>query len=232
MAPLGRDKTSHNLSGGYKVIVVGAHPDDPETGCGGTMALFAQAGYSVVSAYLTRGEAGIAGKSHDQAAIIRTGEALEACRILHARASFLGQIDGACKVTRQRYQDVYDFMAEEKPDILLSHWPIDTHRDHQACSILVYDAWYRLGRRCPLFFFEVMSGRQTQVFSPTDYVDIGPVVERKHEACYAHKSQGIKSSYDDDHGKMERFRGLESGCEYAEAFVRHVQWPGFPLLVR
>ncbi len=46
-----------------KVLVIGAHPDDPETGCGGTMCLLADAGHEVVCVYLTRGEAGIAGKS-------------------------------------------------------------------------------------------------------------------------------------------------------------------------
>jgi hypothetical protein len=44
-----------------KIVVVGAHPDDPETGCGGTMCLFSSKGHKVVSAYLTRGEAGIRG---------------------------------------------------------------------------------------------------------------------------------------------------------------------------
>ena len=42
-----------------KVLVVGAHPDDPETTCGGIMALLSGAGHEVISAYLTRGEAGI-----------------------------------------------------------------------------------------------------------------------------------------------------------------------------
>ena len=57
-----------------KIIVVGAHPDDPETACGGTMVLLSQAGHEVVSAYLTRGEAGIPGKSHRISARIRTRE--------------------------------------------------------------------------------------------------------------------------------------------------------------
>ncbi len=42
-----------DLSTKLKVIVVGAHPDDPETGCGGTMALMAKEGHDVISAYLT-----------------------------------------------------------------------------------------------------------------------------------------------------------------------------------
>src|ERR1700712_3805020 len=62
-----------------KVVCVGAHPDDPESGCGGTLAQFAAAGHPVTIIYLTRGKAGIPGKSHAEAANIRTQESLEAC---------------------------------------------------------------------------------------------------------------------------------------------------------
>ncbi|NUQ20190.1 MAG: PIG-L family deacetylase, partial [Gemmatimonadaceae bacterium] len=55
-----------------KVLVAGGHPDDPESGCGGTMARYADAGHDVVALYLTRGEAGIEGTSHVDAARIRT----------------------------------------------------------------------------------------------------------------------------------------------------------------
>ncbi len=47
-----------------KVVCVGGHPDDPESGCGGTLARFSAAGHDVTIIYLTRGEAGIPGKSH------------------------------------------------------------------------------------------------------------------------------------------------------------------------
>lgn len=58
-----------------KIMVIGAHPDDPETAAGGTMCLLSDAGHEVVSVYLTKGEAGIKGKSHDEAAAIREAEA-------------------------------------------------------------------------------------------------------------------------------------------------------------
>src|SRR5262249_33765048 len=64
------------------VVCVGAHPDDPESGCGGTLALYAERGHRVTVIYLTRGEAGIRGKSHQEAAAVRTAEAEQACRIL------------------------------------------------------------------------------------------------------------------------------------------------------
>jgi LmbE family N-acetylglucosaminyl deacetylase len=113
-----------------KVIVVGAHFDDPETGYGGTMLVFSRGGHEVKSAYLTRGEAGISGKSHKEAASIRTGEAEQACKILKVKPKFLEQIDDACEVNNERYADVYQFLKEEKPNIVFTHWPIDMHRDH------------------------------------------------------------------------------------------------------
>ena len=205
------------------MIVFGAHPDDPETGCGGTMIRWADAGHEVVAAYLTKGEAGIEGKSYEDAALIRTKEAEKACRIMNARPVFLSQIDGACEINEKRYDEVYAFLKLEEPDIVLTHWPIDTHRDHRICSILVYDAWLRLGKKSSLYYYEVMSGQQSQKFNPTDYVDISSTVKRKHEACFIHKSQLIKEMYDGSHGPMEIFRGFEGGCQFAEAFIHHVQ---------
>ena len=85
-----------------KILVIGAHPDDPETAAGGTMCLLSDAGHEVVSVYLTRGEAGIKGKSHDEAAVIREGEARSACKVTGARPLFMSQIDGSTEVNRDR----------------------------------------------------------------------------------------------------------------------------------
>jgi LmbE family N-acetylglucosaminyl deacetylase len=212
-----------------KIVVVGAHPDDPETMCGGVMALYSNLGHDIVSAYLTRGEAGIEGKSYEESANIRTAEALAACDILKVRPEFIGQIDGNCEITRERYSQMIDFLKKEDPDIILTHWPIDTHRDHRICSVLVYDAWLIMEHKAALYYCEAMSGIQSQNFTPTDYVDITSVVKQKHKACFAHVSQKIEETYRDHHGKMEIFRGMESGCDFAEAFVRHVKSPGICL---
>jgi LmbE family N-acetylglucosaminyl deacetylase len=212
-----------------KVVVAGAHPDDPETGCGGLMSLYANEGHEVVSAYLTRGEAGIPGKSHTEAAGIRTAEALKACGILKARAEFLGQIDGSCEINEARYVAMNDFLEKENPDVIFTHWPIDTHRDHRVCSTLVYDAWLNLGKKSALYYFEVMTGVQSQNFSPTNYADISSVIDQKHAACFAHVSQDIEDEYPRSHGLMEKFRGLEANCSYAEGYIRHSQSLEAPL---
>ncbi|HCR92284.1 MAG TPA: PIG-L family deacetylase [Prolixibacteraceae bacterium] len=206
-----------------KIVVVGAHPDDPETACGGTMSLLASEGHEVVAAYLTRGEAGINGKTYDEAAQIRTNEALGACKILNATAKFIGQIDGNCEITASRYTEMYNFLKAEQPDFVFTHWPIDQHRDHRICSILVYDAWLDLKKSFGLYYFEVESGGQTQNFPPTNFVDITSVIEKKHAACYCHVSQNMERVYREYHEHMEIFRGMQANCKYAEAFVKHDQ---------
>ena len=212
-------EASPEASEGKKALIIGAHPDDPETGCGGTMILLQQAGYEVVSVYMTKGEAGIQGKTHEESAAIRVKDATEASKMLGARPLFMTQIDGNAEINKARYVEMREVIAAEKPDVVFTHWPIDSHPDHRVCSLLVYDAWRRLGYSFELYYFEVMSGMQSQLFQPTDYVDISTVADRKREACFCHASQDMKAVYDDWHDRMERFRGLEFRCKCAEAFI-------------
>ena len=217
MTPAGKRKDRK------KILVIGAHPDDPETAAGGTICLLTDAGHEVVCVYLTRGEAGIPGKSHDDAAAIRVKEAEAACRVTGARPLFMDQVDGATEVNLLRYREMRDMIDREKPDVVITHWPIDGHRDHAICGILVLDAWRRLDRRFELFYFEVMSGTQTQMFHPSDWVDITTTHDRKYKASYCHESQNLKEVMEGWHDPMERFRGIECRCSFAEAFLHHVE---------
>jgi LmbE family N-acetylglucosaminyl deacetylase len=111
---------SLDQSSKLKVICVGGHPDDPESGCGGTLAKLSRAGYDVKVLYLTRGEAGIEGKSHREAAAIRTREAEAACKILNVKPEFLGQIDGDTIFNSEWIRKMTDFMEKEQPDIVFT----------------------------------------------------------------------------------------------------------------
>ena len=213
-------------AGKLKIVVVGAHPDDPESSCGGVMARYSDLGHEVVALYLTRGEAGIQGKTESEAAAIRTAEALRACAILKARAVFAGQVDGNTEINAKRYQEFRSLIDAERPDVLFAPWPVDSHRDHRVASLLAYDAWEHSGRAFELYYTEVDLGGETKSFAPTHHVDITAVIERKRQACMAHESQNPPSWYVRYHEPMQRFRGLEYGCQQAEAFVRPFQNPG------
>ena len=209
------------LEGYKKVLVIGAHPDDPETMCGGTMIKLRQMGVEVVSVYLTGGEAGIPGKSHEESRIIRTAEAKKACETMGVRSIFLTQIDGNAEINKARYAELEALIEAEKPDLVITHWPIDSHRDHRVCSILVYDAWRQSRYSFDLYYGEVMTGMQTQTFAPTHWVNITEQHDQKVKAYYCHESQEM-SVIQEWHDAMEILRGMECHTKYAEAFTKQV----------
>ena len=207
------------LNGYKKVLVIGAHPDDPETMCGGTMLKLKAMGAEVVSVYLTSGEAGIKGKSHEEARTIRQAEALQACKTMGVKAIFLSQTDGNTEANKERYAEMKALIEQEKPDMVITHWPIDSHRDHRVCAILVYDAWRQSGYSFDLYYGEVMTGIQTQNFTPTLWVNITDYKAQKEKAYMCHESQGM-ADIKPYHDTMERMRGLECQTQYGEAFIK------------
>jgi LmbE family N-acetylglucosaminyl deacetylase len=202
-----------------RIVCVGGHPDDPESGCAGTLARYSDLGHSVTVIYLTRGERGITGKSLEETAAIRSAEANEACQRMGAKAVFAGQIDGATEVNKARVDELLKLIAAETPDVLFTHWPIDTHLDHQAASMLTFRAYLALAKKPHLAFFEVNTGSQSQGFFPNSYVDISGVVERKKSALFAHQSQNGEGIWKQHHEVVANFRGREAGFKAAEAFV-------------
>lgn len=203
-----------------RILCVSAHPDDAESGCGGTLARYTEAGHRVTILYLTRGERGIRGKTNEEAARTRTEEAKEACRILGATAVFGGQTDGETQVTPETTAAFTRLFDEEQPDVVFTQWPLDTHGDHQSAGVLALRAYLAAKKRSRLFFYEVNSGSQTLGFQPTNYVDISTVRDKKKAALFAHKSQDGFGIYIAHHEIMEAYRGREIGAEAAEAFCQ------------
>ncbi len=202
-----------------KVLCIGGHPDDPESGCAGTLSRYTELGHLVTILYLTRGERGIRNTGLDEAAKIRSAECEKACQILGARARFFGQVDGATEITHAQVDAMAKVLNEEQPDVLFTHWPVDTHMDHQVASMLAIRAWMASGERPQLYFFEVNTGSQSQGFLPNTYVDVTPVLEKKKAALFAHISQDGQGIWREHHEIIARWRGREAGVSAAEAFV-------------
>jgi LmbE family N-acetylglucosaminyl deacetylase len=203
-----------------KVVVTGGHPGDPECGCGGTIARYADLGHEVVLLYMNRGEGFCKGAEPARCGAVRSEEARQACEILKARAAFAGQIDGQSIVDNAHYDAFQLLLAAERPDIVFAQWPLDRHRDHRALSQLVLDAWLHNGRKWALYYYEV--AEDTMMFAPADYVDISAsgTQERRRAACYAHASQEPDKWYPAQ-VQLTRFRGTQGGHAQAEAFLRH-----------
>jgi LmbE family N-acetylglucosaminyl deacetylase len=201
-----------------KSVIAGGHPGDPECGCAGTIARYTELGHEVTLLYLNRGEGYCGGANLERCAGIRTAEAQKACEILKARAVFAGQYDGRATVDAAHYEAFARVLAAEKPDVVFTQWPIDSHRDHRAISLLTLDAWLKGGKSFALYYYEV--AEDTEMFTPTEYVEITSVESRRRAACYAHVSQQADKWYPKQ-VEITRFRGAASGFAQAEAFARH-----------
>jgi LmbE family N-acetylglucosaminyl deacetylase len=211
----GENKSANKLN----ILCIGAHPGDPEFGCGGTLAKYSEAGHNVTLLYLTRGEAGDPSKSYAESAALRTKEAEVACNIIKAKPVFAGQIDGNTELNKARNEEMAKLIIAQKPDIVFTQWPVDSHVDHQVTGLLALTAWVRSNRQFNLYYYEVNTGSESMGFVPTDYVDITSVRQKKKEMMFAHQTQSPQETYDDFFKPMEEFRGLEAGVKAAEAFV-------------
>jgi len=205
-----------------KVVVAGGHPGDPEYGCGGTVSRLTSLGHEVVLLYLNDGA------WPPTPASTRIAEAKKACAILHARPLYADQQNGHAIVDNAHYETYATLLAAEKPDVVLTQWPIDNHRDHRAITMLTYDAWKNSKQSFALYYYEVSDGEDTVQFSPTHYIDITEQEPVKRAACFAHASQTPERYYkmQDD---VALFRGVEGGYKRAEAFVLQLRSPGDPL---
>ncbi|MDP6778029.1 MAG: PIG-L deacetylase family protein [Candidatus Latescibacteria bacterium] len=216
-----------------RLLVFGAHPDDPESGCGGLAARCVQAGHEVVFLYATAFREGreFFGRPEKE---VRTGEALAACDVLGVRGILLDYPHEGVDVNRENIARVTEKIAGENPDIVVAHWPVDTHPDHRTSAALALAAYIDAETTFGFYHFEVMTGQQSMHFHPTHYVDISEVAKLKHESLLCHKSQDGEAVWQ-SHELMHRFRGHECGAPRAEAYIRldrrHTVQPGLPDLL-
>jgi LmbE family N-acetylglucosaminyl deacetylase len=200
-----------------RIVVTGGHPGDPECGCGGTIARYTDLGHAVTLLYLNKGDPSESA-SH-RASNVRVDEATKACEILKGKPVFADQIDAHAIVDPGHYASFRKLLEAEQADAVFTHWPIDNHADHRAMFNLVYDAWVKSKHAF---------GEDTMQFAPTHYVDITKTESRKRQACDAHASQRPDKFYALQES-VTRMRGIESGHQHAEGYVRAVQSPRFDL---
>jgi len=210
-----------------KVVVFGGHPDDPESGAGGLIATLTRQGHEVICAYGTtfRGDRRFFGRPEAQ---VRQAEATAACKVLGAKAKFFPYAHEKLIADEATLRDVSSWLAEIKPDIVVTHWPLDTHENHHVVSSLVWRSYKGKGG-WNLYFFEVMTDQQTIGFDPNLFLDIGLVRDVKKRSLDVHKSQ-LPDEIWQVHERMHRKRGAECGVEYAEAYKLVEAKQGCPLL--
>ncbi len=119
------------------VLAIGAHPDDIELACGGTVAKFVQQGYKVALCDLTQGELGTRGTKE-----IRREEARQAAKLLGAVTRRNLQIpDGNVEVNKNNLLKIITLIRELRPALLIIPYGVERHPDHVHTSELCREAW-------------------------------------------------------------------------------------------
>jgi bacillithiol biosynthesis deacetylase BshB1 len=123
------------------ILVIAAHPDDAELGCGGTIAKQVDRGFKVGIVDLTRGELGTRGTPE-----IRAKEAARAAEILRLSVrENLGLPDGFFQNDAENQLKVIQVIRKYQPDIVLANAVEDRHPDHGRAAMLVNDACFLAG---------------------------------------------------------------------------------------
>lgn len=225
-----------------RVLAVGAHPDDLEVLCGGTLARYTKNGDQVTMCYFTQGEKGHFTIPSGELALIRADEARQAAKLIDAEVLSLGLLDGEVRLEDADTQlKIIDAIRQTRPDVIITHAPNDTyHSDHGVVSRLVLDASFHASvpkiesnyeahdEVPPIYYMETIIGVD---FQPSIYVDISDTFMTKLQMVSKHQSQITWLKEHDNLYILDmvetvaKFRGWQSGVKYAEGFQPCLRWP-------
>ena len=220
------------------ILAFGAHPDDVELGCGGTIAKMISEGKTVAIVDLTRGELGTRGTEET-----RKKEAAKAAEILKISArENLEMKDGFLQNSEDYQMRIVKMIRKYKPEIVFANAIDDRHPDHAKGAKLVSDACFLSGlvkieseyegekqevwRPKHIFHFI-----QWKEIDPDFVIDISDFMDKKIESCLAYSSQFYDPNSQEpvtpiatkDFLESLTYRaqnlGRLSGCEYAEGFT-------------
>ena len=215
-----------------RILAVSAHPVDFCSRAGGTLIKHVRAGSKVKVIWLTQGESDESafliqqrpGISVEEVRRIREKEAFACAEVIGAEGKMFGFGDGPLRMTIERMEMLAQEMADFKPDLILTHWKDElTYPTHWRTSRSAVEAAQMARDSWDIHFFEPNIGTASRVgFVPDHYVDISEVFERKVAAL---KTLAAQPRLVPDYTVCNRWRGIECGRQYAEAFVRWAPKP-------
>jgi N-acetylglucosamine malate deacetylase 1 len=215
-----------------KVLAVGAHPDDVESFCAGTLFLLRELGYQIHIATMTLGDCGSRELSAQEIRHIRRKEAEAACELLGASYRYLGFNDLSIYNDDISNRRTASALREVDPLVVMTHPPNDYMSDHEVTSLLVRNACFyapapnydtlsftpvaRSSAIPYLYYFEPLDGIDIfgEKVRPQFYVDISQSIEGRLEMLGRHQSQRewLKSHHGmDDYVEEARCRCRDAG---------------------
>jgi LmbE family N-acetylglucosaminyl deacetylase len=192
------------------VLAIGAHPDDIELGCGGTILQHVAAGDVVSMLVVTKGEVGPGNTD------VRIAEQNRACAVLGVDNLIWGSLPD-CSVSLHELDLVHlieSAISTTRADVVYTHSIQDSHQDHRAVALASTGAARKV--QSILTYHSPSSLR----FYPTVFVDVTAAMDKKIDALLCHASQVAASEMVDAHRTRAQAtaRGHEARCEAAEAF--------------
>lgn len=224
-----------------RVMAFGPHPDDIEILCGGTLAKYAAHGHRVAMVVVTNGDVGSPDLDREQIARIREEEAKRAAGIIGAEFYWLAYNDEFFYDGPEIRRHFIDVIRQFQPDLVLCpDKDNDYHPDHVRTGQVVWDTHVmttvpNINTHNPpckgihdIWYYDTVAGIN---FRPEIYVDITDSWATKCKMAECHESQDtwLQNQY----GKrlryfietQSRFRGYQTGCEFAEAFRKARVFP-------
>lgn len=162
------------------VLAIGAHPDDIELGCGGTLARHVAAGDDVAMLVVTRGEVGPGPTAQ------REQEQRRATAVLGVRTLLWGEGIPDCEVSLHELKLVHlieDAIRATRATVVYTHAPHDSHQDHRAVALCT------MGAARGVSTVYSYGAPSTLHFNPTAFVDISDALDKKVEAVECHATQ-------------------------------------------
>jgi len=193
------------------VLAIGAHPDDIELGCGGTLIKHVASGDTVTMLVVTKGEVGPGLTS------ARISEQERAQHIIGAHELVWGDLPD-CKVSLHELQLVHiieNLIKRIRPSVIYTHSQQDSHQDHRAVALGTFGA----ARQCSnILTYDAPSSMH---FTPNVFVDVTSTLDKKIEALQCHASQVAASEMVNAERVRNTagYRGHEARCGAAEAFA-------------
>lgn len=182
------------------VVIIGAHPDDPDIKVGGTAYKWVQSGFNVLMVSLTNGDAGHQSLTREELAKVRREEARKAGEVIGVKYITLDNHDGELMPTYENRLQVIKVIREHKADIVVFHRPYDYHPDHRYTGTLVLDAAFMVTvpkilpetpflEKNPLFLYMYDRFESPDAFEADIVINIDDVIEKKMDMLHEHKSQ-------------------------------------------
>lgn len=231
--------------GNKRVLAIGAHPDDVEFMCSGTMQLLKETGMELHLATLTGGDLGTEDRTREEIREIRLNEARRSAQEMGAEYYFLGFDDFEIFYTSEAHQKVTALLRDVDPGIVLTHPPADYMADHEITSRLVRSACFSApvpafnlegltesgptGRIPFLYYAQPMEGIDIYGIDvpPGIYVDISEVISRKelYLACHQSQREWLRKHHGiDEYLDSMRRWGRELGRRASSHFGRAVEY--------